>query len=254
MSDWRYHVASLSACLLCLAIGLMLGALYLSPTVPDYLKNRLTELEKRIDERANETQDLRNQIDRYREAVNQLDAPASFSGRHLSGRRLAIVQTGDYDEATTSVERAIEAAGGRADAIIRVGLRELLPDEERLVWTNLATALSGAPQSSMSYLHRRAGIAISGRINGRPDAVIVVGGFDRLSPDDDLTQLATKERAAVQVLIDSGIFVVGAEPLVCKEPSNLKSLRIPSVSAVDLNTGRALLVEALANPGAEIEP
>jgi hypothetical protein len=108
--NFRYHVVSLTAVFLALAIGLVVGTTALNGPVADTLKTRIDSLSK-------DNSNYREQANQYREELNQSEgfatelAPALLNGK-LSGRRLLVVvlPSGlDYAEGVTAMLRTAGA-------------------------------------------------------------------------------------------------------------------------------------------------
>jgi hypothetical protein len=102
--NFRYHVVSLTAVFLALAIGLVVGTAALNGPVADSLKSQITALNK-------DNSNKRDQINQYREELNRSQdfateiAPTLLNGK-LAGRKLAVVAlpgTADYADDVTSM-------------------------------------------------------------------------------------------------------------------------------------------------------
>jgi Copper transport outer membrane protein, MctB len=112
--NFRYHVVSLTAVFLALAIGLVVGTTALNGPVSDNLKAQVTSLNKDLGNK-------RDQINQYREEINSNQdfatevAPAILNGK-LSGRKLLVVAlpgTADYVDGVVSM---LKVAGATVTA------------------------------------------------------------------------------------------------------------------------------------------
>jgi hypothetical protein len=102
--NFRYHVVSLTAVFLALAIGLVVGTAALNGPVVDQLKNRVEALSK-------DNSNYREQANQYREELNRTQdfatevSPALLNGK-LTGRKILVVvlpSGRDYAEGATAM-------------------------------------------------------------------------------------------------------------------------------------------------------
>jgi len=114
--NFRYHVVSLTAVFLALAIGLVVGTTALNGPVADSLKDQVSALNK-------DNSNKRDQLNQYREELNRNQdfatevAPTVLNGR-LNGRKLLLVAlpgTADYAD---GVESMLTVAGATVTAKI----------------------------------------------------------------------------------------------------------------------------------------
>ena len=109
MINFRYHVVSLTAVFLALAIGLVVGTAALNGPVADSLKNQIGALNK-------DNSNKRDQINQYREEINRNQdfatevAPALLNGK-LAGRKLLVVALPGTNEYADGVESMLKVAG-----------------------------------------------------------------------------------------------------------------------------------------------
>ncbi|MFI5937763.1 copper transporter [Actinoplanes sp. NPDC051494] len=118
MINFRYHVVSLTAVFLALAIGLVVGTAALNGPVADSLKANVEALRK-------DNGNYRDQANQYREELNRSQdfatelSPALLNGR-LADRRLAVVvlpSGKDYAEGVTSM---LKVAGATITAQVQI--------------------------------------------------------------------------------------------------------------------------------------
>jgi hypothetical protein len=151
MIDFRYHVVSLVAVLLALALGLFLGSTTLQGRVFDDLKGRADNLNQ-----ANRT--LENQLHQARGQISQaqqFDAdvqPAVLSGR-LAGESVVVVSApGVPGGDRSAIEAALQQAGAVLTADIRLSSSYIDPTQsaelgelaKQLPGRSSGTATSGA--------------------------------------------------------------------------------------------------------------
>ena len=118
MINFRYHVVSLTAVFLALAIGLVVGTAALNGPVVDTLKDRVDALSK-------DNSNYREQANQYREELNRTQdfatevSPALLNGK-LTGRKILVVvlpSGQDYAEGTTTM---LQVAGATITGTVTV--------------------------------------------------------------------------------------------------------------------------------------
>jgi hypothetical protein len=116
--NFRYHVVSLTAVFLALAIGLVVGTAALNGPVSDGLRYQLDALKK-------DNSNKRDQVDQYREQINRSQdfatqiAPTLLNGK-LTGRRLAVVALPDTNDYADGVVSMLQIAGATVTAKVTV--------------------------------------------------------------------------------------------------------------------------------------
>jgi hypothetical protein len=112
--NFRYHVVSLTAVFLALAIGLVVGTAALNGPVADSLRNQLTALK-------NDNSTKRDQVNQYREELNRNQdfateiAPTVLNGK-LTGRRLLVLALPGTSEYVDGVTSMLTVAGATVTA------------------------------------------------------------------------------------------------------------------------------------------
>lgn len=134
MFDLRYHVASLAAVFIAIAVGIVIGvAIASGGGVEDTTKAVLEGDKRRLEERLQEAQDRAERSEERQRAVNQLVErayPAIMDGR-LEGEEIGVLFLGPIDPAARSaVEKTLTDAG--AGAPVRVTALELPADPAAL--------------------------------------------------------------------------------------------------------------------------
>ncbi|RBY97410.1 copper transporter [Blastococcus sp. TF02-8] len=120
MIDFRYHLVSLIAVFLAVALGIVIGTTQLNQPILNDIENQVTDLEQ--DKRALEdrTQDLQRQVDAA-EAFEEAVAP-SLVGGSLAGRSV-LVLAADEEVSSDTVEQVstlVQDAGGSVSGVLRL--------------------------------------------------------------------------------------------------------------------------------------
>ncbi len=112
MIDFRYHLVSLIAVFLAIALGLVIGATQLSGPLLDNLQGQVSSLQEDKRELESTTQDLQTQVD-GNQAFESAVAPALVQGA-LTGRSVLVVRAaeGVTTDTVEEVTALVTAAGG----------------------------------------------------------------------------------------------------------------------------------------------
>jgi hypothetical protein len=260
----RYHVASLAAVFLALAVGILIG----SEVGGDILNETRRDLEKSLNEDLDKTRAENERLRRELGWSDELGVSASLplvDGR-LDGLRIGLVGFGSLpDSVTGAVDEALRPTGAR---VVAVGTVREPPSPEAL-----AESLSGTGFEDLD--RQKGGLLDYGRTVGRQ---MVVGGpifrlsrselmsrssgsFGRLDavvlfrgplPEGDAGSPDRLKARALASSIVAGMGttrarLVGVEELETR-PSGVRfftARRVPSIDSVDLASGRLSLVFAI---------
>ncbi|MBU2670138.1 copper transporter [Actinoplanes bogorensis] len=118
MINFRYHVVSLTAVFLALAIGLVVGTAALNGPVADNLKSQITALNKDLSNKRDEINQYRDEINRSQEFATEI-APTVLNGK-LAGRKLAILALPGTDQYADKVIAMLTIAGATVTAKVTV--------------------------------------------------------------------------------------------------------------------------------------
>ncbi len=258
----RYHVASLAAVFMALAIGILIGAALGSDVISGTAENLEDDLRQDLDQVRAENADLRAELE-FEQGFSAQIAPALVADR-LAAREVALIGLGDADTATLADD--LQAALGPAGAeLTQVGSVREPPNVDALTESLLTPRQRRAPAAEQLELAaERAGRLLAGRgelstevrgtlmseFSGNPeslDAAVVV----RAQPED----LPAREENAAQIieaglirgLRDAGLRVVGAER-EDTEPSSIEFFTaqgLATVDSIDQLPGKVALVLAL---------
>lgn len=262
MLDLRYHLISIVAVFLALAIGMLIGSSFLAGSSIEGLKREFAILrtENRLHQEA--VSSLEDRLKKHKDFERA--AMPLLVRDQLVWRRVAIVQTGDYSEAAQSAKAALDGAGaqivsvttlsdisspGAASKVSRA-VKEITgetasPDPVGKVLGLVARGIViGDSPVAMDVMEKTGLLSRSGDYGWRVNRVIIVGGSKK--PSD--------ERATVidLVLIDK-LRSLGVEIVAC-EPFAAKTSYIPAwhrkdittVDNIDDPTGQTALVFAVA--------
>jgi Copper transport outer membrane protein, MctB len=116
--NFRYHVVSLTAVFLALAIGLVVGTAALNGPVSENLRNNLEALNKDNNVRREQVNQLNESVNRSQEFASQI-APGLLGGK-LAGRKIAVVALPGTEDHTEGVVQMLTVAGATITARVRV--------------------------------------------------------------------------------------------------------------------------------------
>ncbi|HEY0501032.1 MAG TPA: copper transporter [Kutzneria sp.] len=118
MINFRYHVVSLTAVFLALAIGLVVGTAALNGPVADSLRYQLDALKKDNSNKRDQVDQYRDQINRSQDFATQV-APTLLNGK-LTGRRIVVVALPGATDYTAGVISMLQIAGATVTARVTV--------------------------------------------------------------------------------------------------------------------------------------
>ncbi|MGH3117047.1 MAG: copper transporter [Gaiellales bacterium] len=278
MFTWRYHVASLAAVFLALAVGILLGVA-VSGKVSDATEALNADERDRLSQELEQTRESADLSDRRREAAENLVERAypALIDRRLEEKRFAIVFLGPVQgDVRSAVERTLADAGsGRPGRLIALDtpidvqeLDEVLVGDETLAtyaeegdtFTDLGEALGRelieqGESPLWGVLSAQLVEERSGTSSLAVDGAVVIRSWQ--APSSDNVDQAKQARATTTLLdglvegLKSGGFpVIGVETLAALgEESQVDLYRqqgISSVDNVDTLAGRLALAVLLA--------
>ncbi|MGB2757366.1 MAG: copper transporter [Acidimicrobiia bacterium] len=155
MIHFRYHLVSLIAVFLALAIGVAMGATVINSAVVDALRSQVSSAERRADNVKRENDQLKNDRAQASAFVNAV-ADDLVSGR-LTGQRVQFVVADGLDgDAVDDLVKSVSTAGGTVSSILwltedstsnagRTALRSIVggTDPKRL-WSAVVDELTAA--------------------------------------------------------------------------------------------------------------
>lgn len=260
----RYHIASLTAVFLALAVGILIGSEIGGDVLNSTRENLEQSLTEDLDQTRAENEELERQLGWARE-LGALTIGPLVEGR-LRGRRYALVGFGSLpDPVSEGVEEVIDRSGGR---LVGIGVVREPPSVEALAGELQGTRYGdlGQTRGLLREYGRTVGrqIVTGGAIfeSSRPELMSTSSGnFGALDgvvlfrgplPDGDPEGPARLGSRVLASSMTAGMASTGADltgvEVLGTEPSQVaffESRRIASVDSVDLESGQLALVYAL---------
>ncbi len=169
MISLRYHVVTIVAIFLALAIGTLAGAAFVQPALQDELQNQTDRLQRNNDGLRAEVDDLRTQLASLGDFADAV-AP-SLTRDKLSGTPVVLVtQTGVEEGVLSQAQAALSNAG--ANVLTTVSATDELVSDDPATQEQLATIV-GEPTASADQLPTLAAQALA---QGLSPSTTVVGG------------------------------------------------------------------------------
>jgi hypothetical protein len=278
MVNLRFHIVSLVAVFLALAIGVIAGSTVIDQGVVNVLENQTDALREARDAARGEADLLRRAIATW-ESFGETLAPALL-GDALAGREVVVITTTDAPpDLIGGVEDALVQAGGTVSGRVSLTTKWTLEDPSaaeqlgliigsRTAPPDLLSEAAGAlalrlrvprdPSAEEDLLRRlRENDFLTTTVEGRSfpsrDSLFVV-----IAPvDDDSLPIDTFALPLVRALADEGARVAAAAPLAAggalvdriRSDGSLRNV-IATVDHADTFPGRIALVSALASVAA----
>src|SRR5262249_44021505 len=159
MISFRYHVVTIVAVFVALAVGLLMGTAFLDQGLVSDLKNRTASLSSKVSQLQGEvkdTQALQATYQRYADQTRSL----AVNGR-LDGDRVVIVTEEGVDLSNlNAVRQTLSGSGGAGASIDGVlVLSKALSMEDPATRTTVATILGRSPNESPERLQDALGRA-----------------------------------------------------------------------------------------------
>jgi hypothetical protein len=166
--SFRYHIVTIVAIFLALAVGLLGGAAFVQPALQEQLQDQTDRLRNDLEDRTQEIGDLRDELGALNGFADSV-MPHLTSGR-LSGTPVVIVtQAGVEDEVLAQARDALESAGARI--LTAVSATDQLVSEDPTTQEQLATIV-GEPTASADELPRLAAESLA---QGLSPSTTVIG-------------------------------------------------------------------------------
>jgi hypothetical protein len=173
MINFRFHIASLIAIFLALALGVVMGSTVIDRAIVDGLRSRINTVEDNVDRERARNNDLQDQLDRLNVFTAQ---SASYAVRNeLADQPVAIVAERGVDEDTVSAQaELLRDAGGVVPGVLWLENGWNLQDTKSA--DALRTALGSTTQKNgalraegIQALAQR--LAGGGAVPGEPDVI-----------------------------------------------------------------------------------
>jgi hypothetical protein len=176
--DFRYHLVSIVAVLLALAIGIVLGSGFIGGPVLDQLKNRLDSIENRNSKLIEEGVERNRELDGYRDFSDAVQ-PELVRGA-LIGRQVMVITVEGTDGSTVDALRdVIEEAGGTVASTTTLLASFALEDAQD---RSELGSIVGSQRSSPDALRRDVANLLATRIGA---AASVASQRPRVGPTSD---------------------------------------------------------------------
>jgi len=267
MLDARYHLFYLITIILMLGFGMLIGGSYYGPIQVNQQKKVVRSLAAQTNKVVQERNEARDRMTKDESALSSL-RPAMVRGK-LAGRRVILMQTGDYPDAVQAANTAVSDAGAMVAATVVLTDKwgALLPKQrealssvaaptdaagqDKALLTALATALtggSGAGSPALEALKEQGLITVSGELSQPCTLFVLVGG-----KGDDTPNVLLDGSLLDGSLLDgfqaasADVTLVGCEPLgaAASSISAYQNAGIATVDCIDLPLGQLALPFAL---------
>ena len=252
MPDIRYHFVYLIAVFLMLGVGMLVGASFVGP---DQIKRQTTYIRDLRALSEQTLQQARASQDQLGKAETLLDGlrPALVHGR-LGGRRVTLVQTGDYADATQDAADALRDAGAAPIVTLALSAKwATLDDTSRSgALSDLAHALcagtaADAQARALQSLKDQRLVTVTGDLNAPCGLFVLVGGA---RDDTGPTSAGALDGALIgqlQAASQSKAVLVGCEPLGAGASfvPAYQGAQIATVDCIDRPEGQLALPFAL---------
>jgi hypothetical protein len=117
--SFRFHIVSITAVFLAIALGVLVGSTFVDRAIVDGLENRIDSVSNSLDERREEISTLRDEQDRIDEFTRS-SATYMLSNRLAGESVLVVAQRGVDEDAVREVVEMADAAGAVAPGVLWV--------------------------------------------------------------------------------------------------------------------------------------
>lgn len=245
MPDLRYHLFYFIAIFLMLGFGMLVGGSFYGPVQVRQQQKSLVSLRVAVEGAVQEGREAKSELAKTEAALDAM-RPALVRGK-LTGKRVIIIQTGDYAEATQQAATALRDAGALPAVTVVLGdkWQTLAPDARAANLAALAGALARGADDALQPLEDQGLVTVTGGLSA-PGAlfVLVGGGKEETAPDAPLDGGLI---AQLQAQAGASARVVGCEPFdaVRSFVPAYQGAQIPTVDCIDRPLGRLDLPFAL---------
>ncbi|HMC69249.1 MAG TPA: copper transporter, partial [Mycobacteriales bacterium] len=168
MIDFRYHVVSIIAVFLALALGLFVGSTSLQDAVVHTISTKADSVKRANDSLSSQVHALQGQVS-ANEKFDKALLPYAVTGR-LSGQLVSVISApGTSDSVRKQVIAAVDAAGGTVSADVRLQTAITDPKQDAFL-SGLAERVSipGHPADASSDGAQRAAKQLAAVLGVRP--------------------------------------------------------------------------------------
>lgn len=206
MLTFRYHLVTIVAVFLALALGIMVGSTFVGPSVVESLQNQVEDVSRTLDQRKDANDRLAAENDQL-DASIALASPWAVDGRLDGVSVLVMADRGLNEGVLDQTDELLQQAGATAPGTMWIDPSFGLEDPDEV--TAMAEAI-GVPVTDATTVQRLAWRRVlqdlaSGAADDGATAALIDAGFLDFSPVGDganqLTDLADEQ---FQVLLASG--------------------------------------------------
>src|SRR5688572_17579532 len=129
MINFRFHIVSLIAVFLALAIGVVMGATVIDQAIVDGLNARINDVEREANAQRADNNELRTEVERLEDYIDRTDEYAVTGQLEDVPVAVVALRGVDADEVNAAVELA-RTAGASAPGVLWLEEKWLLPDGE----------------------------------------------------------------------------------------------------------------------------
>jgi len=202
MISFRFHVVSITAVFLAIAIGIVVGSTYVDGAVVDGLRNRIKSVSDNLDERKTENDRLEGELGTAR---TYIDSSADFavSGRLVDVPVLLVAVRGVDEGAVERVALLSRRAGGTVPGVVWLEPKWALEGEDR---AQLAEIVGARPGATPEVLWASAWEGVVDELTAVP---VDTGPGDAAAPDSQETTTTIPPAAVSEVLggLEAGGFL-----------------------------------------------
>ena len=161
MISFRYHIVTIVAVFLALAIGLLAGSAFVEPELTDQLRAQTEELRRQTDDLRGQLAERETELDALGGFVEAVAAPLT-QGRLAGTPVVVVTQTGVEDSVLAQTQAALANAG--ADVVTTVSATDELVSEDPGTQEELAILL-GEPTAPAEELPTLTAQALAERLS-----------------------------------------------------------------------------------------
>ena len=241
MIDFRYHVVSIVAVFLALAVGIVLGSGPLKDDISGFLEDRTEQLAQEKVDLQSEVSALRQDL-QYNEQIAEVSQPVLLDQLLDTHVTTLVVLPDTDDDQVKAVEAAIEAAGGSLGE--RVTLEPSWSDPDQIdVLARVASDAARGNRGDDAYTLASQVLA---------DALLTPGGRSVGEPSDDPGATVAAFEGAGFISADE-VEVTNADTAIVVGPAgevpNAESIVVPLVAALDENGLGTVLTAPVGSDG-----
>ncbi|MEZ5169715.1 MAG: copper transporter [Acidimicrobiia bacterium] len=243
MINFRFHLVSLIAVFLALALGIVIGSTLIDRAIVDALRNRIDTVESNLDDRVAANDALRSEVDRQQEYVDG-SAPYALDGRLSEVPVVVLAAAGVDDDIVSDTVDALRQAGGSVPGIVWLTDAWSLDSDDEVEALASALAAGSTSPSGVRELGLR---TLANEVGAGGDApafdALADAGFVEFAPVGDVAPdpaAITAEGARVVLIDGHGSSVDGPawiEPLIAELTAVGRPTVLAQITGPDEDSG-----------------